>query len=54
MLVLPLWYYSFLTPELATYITQSELIAAVAVFYTLGSGSQKMPRLLVNKDFGGV
>jgi hypothetical protein len=35
MLVLPLWYYSFLTPELATYITQAELIAAVAAFYTL-------------------
>ena len=35
MLVLPLWYYSFLTPDLATYITQCELVAAVAVFYTL-------------------
>ena len=33
-LVLPFWFYEFLRPDLETYITQVELVAAVAAYYT--------------------
>lgn len=33
--ILPFWFYSFLSPDLETYIMQAELIAAISVYFSL-------------------
>ena len=53
-LVLPFWFYEFLSTNLKTYIMQAELIAAVAAFFSLPSVLKGRAILFFIDNFGAL